>query len=165
MDVAFQRLLDERAIERQLFNYCRSMDRCDRALGAQVFHPEATIDCGAAFKGGVDEFLAFTMKSHLSLETNLHRVSNISIAVDGDRAGSEAYVDAQLRGAAHGKTFEMSTAGRYVDQWIRQGETWVIRNRVYLHEMDSQKLIEHARYPSLGVRDHSDPSYAALTLP
>ena len=54
MDPELQRLLDERAIERRLVDYCRGVDRGDAALVASVYHPDGTDDHGS-FKGlGVD---------------------------------------------------------------------------------------------------------------
>ena len=54
MDPDLQRLLDERAIERLLVDYCRGVDRLDAALVASVYHSDGTDDHGS-FKGlGVD---------------------------------------------------------------------------------------------------------------
>lgn len=155
-------LLDERAITAQLTAYCRSMDRCDHALGYGVFHDDAVLDYGVMYQGGARGFVDATLKAHLSLESHLHRISNITIAVNGDRAGSETYVEGIFRGVAQGAPFEMRTCGRYVDQWEKRGGRWAISKRIYVHTTDSMKSGETPRYAVGGARDDSDPSYVAL---
>lgn len=155
-------LLDERAIEAQLKNYCRAMDRCDNELGVAVFHDDAQLDYGEMFRGAPRDFVEHTIAAHFSLETHLHRISNISIAVNGDRAGSETYVDAIFRGSAQGAAFEIRTCGRYIDQWEKRGGRWAVSRRQYLHAIDSQRPAGEARFPVTGARDTTDFSYTAL---
>lgn len=155
--------LDERAIHTQLNNYCRAMDRCDVELGCAVFHDDAVLDYGAIFRGAPRDFVTQTLRAHFSLETHLHRISNITIAVNGDRAGSEAYVDAIFRGAAEGRAFEIRSCGRYIDRWEKRDGRWAISKRQYVHAIDSVgPALEKQRFESAGARDLSDPSYTVL---
>lgn len=164
MDERLERLLDERAIERQLHNYCRAMDRCDLALCTAVFHPDTQVDYGAMYQGPAEGFVAFTIRSHASARNHLHRISNISVEVDGDRAGSETYVDARFRFEANGQLVALYTRGRYVDRWEKRNGRWAISHRSYVHEMDGQSEAGEERYAFTGRRDPSDLSYEALSL-
>ena len=164
MDEKLERLLDERAIERQLHNYCRAMDRCDLALGKAVFHPDTQVDYGAMYQGSAEGFVEFTIRSHASARNHLHRISNIIVEVDGERAGSETYVDGRFRFEADGQLVALYTRGRYVDRWERRDGRWAISHRTYVHEMDGQSEAGDERYVFTGRRDPSDASYDALSL-
>jgi hypothetical protein len=163
MDEGLQRLLDERAIERQLHHYCRAMDRCDLELGKAVFHPDTQVDYGPMYQGPADGFVEFTIRSHASARTHLHRISNIIIEVEGDRAGSETYVDARFRFEADGRLIALYTRGRYIDRWEKRDGRWAISQRTYVHEMDGQAEAGEERYAPAGKRDRSDISYSALS--
>jgi hypothetical protein len=114
------------------------------------------------YQGSADGFVEFTIRSHASARNHLHRISNIIIEVDGDRAGSETYVDARFRFEADGKLIALYTRGRYIDRWEKRDGRWAISQRSYVHEMDGQSEAGDERYPFTGKRDLSDPSYAVL---
>ena len=157
-----EQLLAERAITRQLYNYGRAMDRCDEALGRAVFHPDSTVDYGSMFQGSGDGFVEFTTEAHKAMTTHVHRISNILIEVRGERAGSEAYVEARLR-LPQGKGFvDLINLGRYIDEWEKREGEWRILRRRYLHEMDAKQVVEKADYECAGRRDQSDTSYETL---
>lgn len=156
-------LLAEREITQQLVNYCRAMDRCDLELGRAVFHPEARADYGAMYQGTGAGFVEFALAGHQHLDTHLHRISNLSIRVDGDTAGSESYVDSRFQLTRAGQVMELSSCGRFVDRWLKRDDRWAIIDRRYLHGLDSARPLEGARYAGSGERTRSDPSYAVLT--
>ena len=80
MDPDLQRLLDERAIERLLVDYCRGVDRLDAALVASVYHLDGTDDHGS-FKGlGVDFADHVTRRLAERYEATMHSISNVMIA-------------------------------------------------------------------------------------
>ena len=162
MDELLARLLDERAIAEQLANYCRAMDRCDHDLGRAVFFPDAEADYGEMYRGSGSGFVDFALAGHLHLTAHLHRISNISIVVDADRAGSETYVDARFRRVHEGVAVELTSCGRFVDQWARRAGRWAITHRRYLHCLDSSRPIEGSRFATGGTRDCADPSYEVL---
>lgn len=155
-------LLAEREIDRQLVAYCRAMDRCDAELGLSVFHTDAVLDYGDIYRGDAGGFIDFTITSHARLDAHLHRISNVTISVDGDRAGSETYVDAVFRMSHDGAALEMRTAGRYIDRWEKRAERWAISRREYLHSTDNVRPLDVSPRPITGTRDRADPSYAAL---
>lgn len=160
-----QTVLDERAITQQLVSYCRAMDRCDPLLGKAVFHPGATADYGEMFRGSGEGFINFVMGAHERLDAHVHRVSNISVVIDGDRAGSEAYVDARFRMTHEGTPMELTSCGRFVDRWERRDGCWAITERRYLHCMDSSRPLGGARFGIAGTRDRTDISYQVLNAP
>jgi ketosteroid isomerase-like protein len=164
MDEALARLIDERDIVRQLHNYCRAVDRCDLALGLGVYHDDATVDYGTMFQGTGHEVIRYIIASHAYLRNHLHRITNIIVEVDGDRAGSETYVDARFRLTQEGAEMEMFTRGRYVDRWEKRDGRWAIAQRTYVHEMDGRRPAGEEAYAVAGIRDDGDPSYAALGL-
>jgi SnoaL-like protein len=162
MDETLNRLLAESEIRKQLTNYCRSMDRCDMALGKAVFHPGTQVDYGTMYQGSAEGFVENTLRQHESARNHLHRISNITIEVNGDRAGSETYVDGRFRFEWEGKLIALYTRGRYIDRWEKRDGRWAISHRTYVHEMDGQSEAGDERYAFAGKRDPSDVSYAAL---
>ena len=164
-DQALQQLLDKQSITERLLDYARGVDRIDRELICSVFDPEAQLDYGAMFAGTRDEFADFIGLVHRAMETHSHHVSNIRITVDGERAGSEAYVLVLLRSRGIDGTLNDSVnSGRYIDEWRRSDEGWRIVHRRYVHGMDSTQRPGSTGYPTDGSRDVNDPSYAALGL-
>lgn len=162
-DPALQELLDKQAITERLLDYARGVDRIDHGLICSVFHPEARLDYGAMFSGTREEFAAFIGLVHPVMQTHSHHVSNIRITVDGERAGSEAYVLVWLRSdGSDGTCNDTVNSGRYVDQWRRGEEGWRIVHRRYVHGMDSTRPVGTRGFPTAGSRDASDPSYAVL---
>lgn len=159
MSETIEELLAERAITRQLHNYARAMDRCDETLGRAVFHADSVVDYGSMFQGSGYGFVDFTTEAHKVMTTHVHRISNILIEVEGDWAGSEAYVEARLR-LPQGQGFiDLINLGRYIDMWEKRDGEWRILRRRYLHEMDAKQVVEKADYTCAGRRDHTDTSY------
>jgi hypothetical protein len=165
-DQALQELVDKQSITERLFDYARGVDRIDRELICSVFHPDAHLDYGAMFTGTREEFADFIGVVHPAMEAHSHHVSNIKITVDGERAGSEAYVLVLLRSIGiDGTVNDSVNSGRYVDEWRRSSEGWRIVHRRYVHDMDSTQTAGSTGYPTAGSRDRDDPSYAVLGLP
>jgi len=163
-DHALQELLDKQAITERLFDYARGVDRIDSELICSVFHPDAQLDYGAMFAGTREEFAEFIGLVHPEMEAHSHHLSNISVTIDGERAGSETYVLAWLRARGGDAVNDTVTSGRYVDEWRRTRGEWRIVHRTYLHDTDSTRSAGTSGFPTTGSRDTSDPSYAALGL-
>ena len=86
-------LADRQAITDLIHTYCRAVDRLDVPLGHSIWHTDGYADYGERYyqgpgKGVIDAICA----SHAHLSSHSHQVTNILIALDGTRAGSEAYV-------------------------------------------------------------------------
>jgi hypothetical protein len=163
MDQALQELLDKQSITERLVDYARGVDRIDHELICSVFEPDARLDYGAMFTGTSEEFADFIGLVHPATEAHSHHLSNIKIAVDGDRAGSETYVLVWLRSkGSDGAINDSLNSGRYVDEWRRGRSGWRIVHRRYVHGMDSTQLAGTVGFPTTGTRDRSDESYAVL---
>jgi hypothetical protein len=156
-----QEIADRLAIAEQIYRYCRSVDRLDVPLGHGVFHADSTADFGF-YKGSGRGWIDFICEEHRKFLHHSHQVTNIIIEVDGDRAGSEAYVTATLRSRDGDKIMQRQIFARYVDAWSRRDDRWAIDSRECVIDFDSigevSQLIEHQR----SRRDRTDPSYALL---
>src|SRR5687768_6483180 len=101
-------LADRQAIRDLIYDYCRSVDRLDIPLGHGVFHEDSIADYGEGVyrgpgRGAIDKIC----QDHHHLTSHSHQVSNILIRLDGDRAGSEAYVTGTMRMQRDGKEFQI----------------------------------------------------------
>ncbi|MFT3900062.1 MAG: nuclear transport factor 2 family protein [Gordonia sp. (in: high G+C Gram-positive bacteria)] len=158
-------LLAKQAIYDALACYCRAMDRIDLELGRSLFHPDATADYGEMFSGTGYGFIDFIGQVHPAMETHVHHLGSVLVNVEGDRAGSEAYVMARLRHrTAEGDPVDTVSHGRYVDQWERRDDVWRIKHRRYLHALDETRTVDGAGFAPTGTRDRTDPSYAVLRV-
>lgn len=157
---ALKELLDKRAIEEQMYNYGRSMDRLDRELGYRCFWPDSKVDYGEHFRDASGAaFVDMCMEAHLGFVAHSHQFTNILITVDGDTARSEAYGDVTLRRIGDdGVPIDSRNLGRYVDRWERRNGEWRIIDRVFLHDFD-QSGPNHGDFVTTGRRDPSDASY------
>jgi hypothetical protein len=121
-------LLAKQAITERLHQYCVAMDRCDRELGYDVWHPDGTAHYDDAFEGSGRDFVDFGQGSHETVfDGTSHQVTNVMIDVDGDRAQSLAYVTAALRIA--GTELHYVIRGRYQDTWSCRDGQWRIDAR------------------------------------
>ncbi|MET0239781.1 MAG: nuclear transport factor 2 family protein [Sphingobium sp.] len=154
---------DRQAITDLIHVYCRSVDRLDVSLGHSIWHEDATADYGASFHQGpgravIDKICA----SHRGLLAHSHQVANILVALDGDRAGSEAYCTATLRMQQGDALMQMSVWSRYVDRWSFRGGRWGLDHRTAIRDFDEIREVRAMSQPEMGSRDGSDPSYAVL---
>jgi len=146
-----------------LNDYCRAMDRIDDLLGYSVFHPDAPADYGEIFKGTGHGFIDWVHQSHTGMLATNHKISNISIKVDGDNAASETYVTMHGRIPGEGgAVMEVSSIGRYLDRWEKRDGEWRIAHRRYLTTMDETRQVGTIMSPTEGSRDRRDPSYDLL---
>ncbi len=157
-----QELLDKQAVTERLHDYARGADRIDNALVRSVFHPDAEVDYGAMYTGTGYGFADFLDAVHPTLRTHTHHLSNISVRVDGDRAGSETYVLMTAQVPTEDGGLELVSTGRYVDEWERRDGAWRIIRRLYLHSADTTRPVTGDGFPTTGARDRTDPSYRVL---
>jgi ketosteroid isomerase-like protein len=156
-------LADKQAITEQLYRYCRAVDRLDPPLGHGVFHEDATVDYGpSGFKGSGRAAIDWICEAHLKLQAHSHQVTNVLIELDGDRAASEAYVTATLRGSREGQPFQMQVWSRYCDVWSRRDGQWRIDHRDTVTDFDTVADVRPLYEHEWTRRDAQDPSYAIL---
>lgn len=163
MQADLARLLAKEQITERLLTYARGADRIDLDLIRATFHPGAVADYGDMFQGTGEGFADFIGQVHPPMQTHTHHLSNISITVDGDRAGSECYVIVHARTVGpDGAVHDTAAHGRYVDAWERRDCDWRISHRRYLHSLDELWRVETSLFPPAGSRDRTDASYGAL---
>ena len=166
MDPDVQRLLDERAIQRRLVDYCRGVDRGDAALVASVYHPDATDDHGS-FKGlGIDFAEYVTSRLRDRYDATMHSIANTVIDFTADdTARVESHVCARQRRIDDDGLVVVETfGGRYVDRFEQRDGEWKIAHRTVVHEWDKVEHVDLAFPPGRfteGIRGRDDVSYAS----
>lgn len=164
-DMDTQELADRQAITDLLHRYCRAVDRLDIPLGHSIWHEDGQADYGASvYQGPGRGVIDHVCAQHLHTLHHMHQLSNILIALDGDRAGSEAYVLATLRMERDGKLLQMSVWSRHIDRWSRRDGRWGIDHRVAVRDFDEIREVTPMYRHDVGRRDRDDPSYAVLPL-
>lgn len=156
-----QDVADRLAITDQIYRYCRSVDRLDVPLGHSVFHPDSYADFGL-YKGSGRGWIDFICEEHRKFLHHSHQVTNIVIEVNGDRAGSEAYVTATLRARDGDRVMQRQFWARYVDAWSRRDGHWAIDNRECVIDFDSISEVTPIKDNERARRDRDDPSYSVL---
>ena len=161
-----QALADKQAIADVIYRYCRAMDRIDAELGYTVWHADGQADYGEeVYQGSGRGFIDFVCAQHRKTITHVHQVTNVLIEVDGDQAGSEAYVVSDLRFMHGHQLKQVTTWGRYVDQWSRREGRWAIDKRLAIRDFSEVRDASAMTLPERGRRDRTDPSYAILKGP
>jgi SnoaL-like domain len=156
-------MTDREAITDQIYRYCRAMDRMDHALGYSIWHDDGLADYGAdVFQGTGRDFVDHVCLQHRHLLHHSHQMSNIIIALDGDKAGSESYVTATLRMKRGDAVVQMTVWSRYVDTWSRRDGRWALDQRIAIRDFDEIREVKAMQDHDIGQRDRTDPSYTVL---
>ena len=152
---------DTQAITRQIYNYCRSVDRLDVPLGHGVFHEDSYADF-PKYKGTGQGWIDFICVEHLNYLHHSHQVTNVLIDVDGDRAGSEAYVIANLRQMDGERLINRMFSARYIDTWSKRSGRWAIDRRDCVVDFSEEREVTSLGNDPRSARDTSDPSNSVL---
>lgn len=159
-------LADRQAITDLIYRYCRAVDRIDVELGYSIWHEGATADYGAElYQGDGRGLIDYICGHHRRALAHAHQVSNIIIDLDGDRAGSEAYVVADLRAGQGDRVRHSTTWGRYIDSWSRRDGRWGLDKRVVVRDLAETREVAPMPLPERSQRDRRDPSYDVLRDP
>jgi hypothetical protein len=164
MDAGLYVLAAKDAIREKLYTYCRSMDRTDIPLGHTVFAEQSFADYGPYYQGDGRGFVdRLAREENKRCITESHQLTNISISVRGNQAGSEAYIifTICIRDEA-GKIHQSYGTGRFADDWELQNDEWFIVKRIFCQDFLQIRELDEA--PSLfnGSKTHEDPSYRVL---
>lgn len=121
-------LRDHHDIAAVLVRYATGIDRRDWDLFITVFAADCDLDYGEigswTTAAAVTEFMR---QSHQAAGHTLHRISNISVEVDGDRAVTRSYVDALI--FAPDNSSGVNAVGFYDDELVRTAAGWRIARR------------------------------------
>jgi hypothetical protein len=159
---AIETLLAREDIRQQLHNYGRGMDRKDKVLTRAVWHEDGTLDYALPGITTPEQLIAHAWAFHDKCHVLLHRLLQITIEVDGDRAVSEAYCIASLfRELEPGaKMREHFFHARYLDKWSKRDGRWAVDHRQAVADLGGSRDVEARFGPRQGRLDESDPSYA-----
>jgi SnoaL-like domain len=119
------------AIDDALRSYCRGIDRLHVPSLEAAFHPGAILEgYGSADATTIEEFIPRVLDSlRTKFVATQHRISNVTIEIEGDRALVETYVLAHhVVVHADGRTL-ITFNGRYIDTFEGRGGDWRIARR------------------------------------
>jgi len=157
------RLADIHAIQQNLYNYARGVDRKDWARVRSAYHPDA-YDNHGSYKGDVNGFIASLEERHAAISRSIHLITNVLVEfIDEDSALVESAFTAHQR--VHdfsnpGAAVDNRSIGRYLDYVTRRDGHWRIARRDVIFDFyhtspatDSPRLTQDA---TLSKRDDSD---------
>lgn len=162
-EAALQALLDRDAIRAVYTRYARGLDRGDADLIASAYHPDATEDHhGEVYSG---ESIGQILASHVleGMNRTLTHITNLTIALDGDKAGCEAYYLGLHLMKNGGK--RLLSSGRTLDKLERRDGHWrfIYRNI----QPDVVRVLPGDEFSIPGLvyeRSPADQSYEVLRL-
>ncbi|BBX05300.1 nuclear transport factor 2 family protein [Mycolicibacterium sp. ELW1] len=123
-------LQDRQDISDLLIRYASGIDRRDWDLFRTVFTADCHLDYGQiGVWDGVDEVTEFMDVAHAAAGYLMHRISNIVIDLQDDRATSRCYVDAWIMAADNNSG--VNARGFYDDEIVRTDAGWRIARRTF----------------------------------
>jgi hypothetical protein len=124
------RLVDESAIKRLLYTYCRGVDRRDLALVRSCYTADA-FDERSVYEGGIDGLIAYLGNRLPQFERTMHLLANVTADIRGAAAHTETYAIAvhRLLEEATRPERDYIVGFRYVDDLIRGDGEWLIARR------------------------------------
>ncbi|MBT8078092.1 MAG: nuclear transport factor 2 family protein [Gammaproteobacteria bacterium] len=128
-DAALRRLLDERAINAVLIDYCRLLDVMDLDSLSSLFTADCFVDYGPdpQLQSSGAAALAESLQRMWRWTKTSHHLSNVSITFDGDDcADVQSYVYAWHK-RADGTV--ATILGQYIDRFLRCDDRWLIARR------------------------------------
>jgi hypothetical protein len=131
LDDGLRLLLDKQQIRDRLMLLFRGLDRRDRELILQAFHPDAISDHGSVKTSSV-EMAERVLRG--SPDQMMHFVGNHLAEIKGDRALSETYFVAIIETSGTEGVSTGFRAGRYLDQWERRDGAWKITLRTLVDD-------------------------------
>ena len=158
---ALREMLDREAIRAVYARYARGMDRIDVALIGSAYHPDAVEDHhGEVYSGpSIPETLARHVRD--GMNRTLTNFTSFTIALDGDRAGCEAYYIG-LHLLKNGNK-RLLSAGRSVDRLERRDGEWRFTHRNI--QPDMVRILQGDEIEVAGIvydRSPTDLSYEVL---
>jgi hypothetical protein len=163
MSLSAQEVADKLEITDKIYRYCRSVDRLDIPVGHSVFHEDSVADFGASYVGTGRGWIDYICEEHKRFLYHSHQVTNVIIELDGDSAGSEAYVYASLQRQDGNKVLQHEFWARYVDKWSKRAGDWAIDRRDCIVDYGVIREVTPLPGNAASRRDRDDPSYGVLT--
>ncbi|MEQ8837195.1 nuclear transport factor 2 family protein [Haliea sp.] len=135
LEAQISEIADREAIKQCLYLYCRGIDRRSPELLNKLFWPDSTVEYGI-FNGGGSEF-SLSICDWLEgggVISTAHHLGNIVIALDGNSAHTESYLNAHHTIRGDGELCSDCMIGaRYQDRFEKRDNEWriVFRRLVY----------------------------------
>lgn len=166
LEAVVSEIVDRQAIHDNIMRYCRGIDRMDRALVADCFHPDAHDEHGN-FAGTVGEFMAWVWPLLAKYNTTMHFIGNHHSEVKGNAAVAETYGIAIHRSDDPAPHRNLDIGFRYVDRFERRDSgQWRIARRVatteWVESADPARAFPPADGIRVGQRNRSDVLYQML---
>ncbi|MDP4605480.1 MAG: nuclear transport factor 2 family protein [Erythrobacter sp.] len=163
-------IADRRAIAEVLARYCRGIDRCDGALLAAVFTPDARIDYGDGAKTPA-ETIPGLMAGLGAMRLTQHNIANTVMQITGATAKAETLCVALHLIPSPDGEIELVVGGRYLDRLTKSAGQWRIAERLYVMDWNrsapSTMQTAGGLFDGLqrrGARGDNDPSAAWWAL-
>lgn len=144
--------LDKHEIAETVMKLARGIDRCDEALIASVFWPDATDDHGI-FKGAAKDFVPWVIPVLRGMDRTQHSICNQLVELRGARAFCESYFIAYHRLVENGSERDMFAAGRYLDRFEKRGEAWRIAHRQTVYDWTLNQAATDSAWKSAPMLD------------
>lgn len=121
---------DEARLRDLAGRYARMMDRMSFDDLPTVFAADGVLSGPGYEMTGHDQLRA-GLQSLDQFSATLHGVLNTYFEIEGDRAKGEVYCVANHVHEVDGIPFKLDMGIRYEDDYVRQGEIWVIARRFF----------------------------------
>ena len=121
---------DKVAITDLLIRCANALDSRDWPTFRLVFAADCELDFGSFGRWRGAEDVTKSMKAaHERMGPTLHRITNVAVEVDGDRATAHSYIDAVLMNSDRGGG--LNAIGLYDDHLVRTPDGWRISERTF----------------------------------
>lgn len=123
-------LADEAQIADVLVRYATGIDFKDWELFRTCWTDDVDADYGDVGRfTGADALTDLMARIHGGMGPTYHRLSNIAVTVDGDRATARSYVHALLMAIPDDAASWVEAIGHYDDEVVRTPDGWRIARR------------------------------------
>lgn len=162
-----QEVKDYQDITQVLYRNVRSIDRLDLNLMKSTYWEDAIQDHQDPinpidYSGNAWDFCDFAVKALSEIERTHHRLSNIIIDINGDKAFAEAYIYAYHYYKTSEGNKEGILLGRYQNQLEKRNGIWKISYRLTIFDTNQTNNASdtwNADFRNMGKRYPDDKSY------
>jgi hypothetical protein len=158
-------LLAKQSITERIYAYCRGIDRMDRDLTRNLWHPDGTADYSPHYSGDPDGLIDFVWTSHQAFEGHVHHITNVLIELTTpETAVSEAQAIIFMREMSGGpQQTPPILSVRYLDRWSYRHGSWAADSRMLVTDSAINLEVLPTPYATSDPRPRrsfEDPSYA-----
>lgn len=166
---------DRQEITQLMYRHARALDRMDAALMKACYWPEGIEEHQDPiypdlfhYKGNAWTFVPMAMEGFEALKVTQHRISNVLIELDGDKATAETYVWAYHVALENGVEKEGILGGRHHFLLEKRNNEWRIVHRSTVFDWNQNRdataiWSDNFSEKYKAKRNHKDDSYNYLT--